>query len=68
MNQSKDSNTAQSLPEYDFIENIQEAIIDAKGRLFKREELLNMTLRELSGITVPNSIRIIAKYKSTYYA
>ena len=46
------------------IEEIQEHIINAVGRFFKRKEVENMTIKELLNICIPNHIRIDLEFQS----
>ncbi len=47
----------------EILEDIQEAIVNAGGRFFRREELKHMDVCKLLSILVPNSVEIKIEYK-----
>ena len=50
-------------PVNDKLEDLQEAIVLAGGKFFRRSELLEMKLETLFGIAIPNNIKIDIKFE-----
>ena len=45
------------------LEDLQEAIVQAGGRFFRKQELLSMSLQQVLEKTIPNQISINIKHK-----